>query len=278
VNHQNIRFSPESEDALAPIGEQALSERPDEGGPPPGAEGLAGLDVAHAGSRSRISANTILLLGVVAVAGGVLLGMRRVGLGPASAVAAMPFDKDLVESASKPSRDHRGVLADLNASRVRQQVPDDKVKRNPFRLDMAADLAMTSAEALKRSAELLRAEAEKAKKMQAEREKAFQSGLAGLRLQAVMGGSTPRARINGKVVGLGDRLGAGDMFVLKAVHGRGVELEAEGKTYLLEFEAKPVETDPSMGDLSPLGPAPASTPPAQPWATPGLGGQGKGGF
>jgi len=61
-----------------------------------------------------------------------------------------------------------------------------------------------------------------------------QSEFNKLELNSVLGGSMPIARISGEAVRVGDKIG--DYFTVVAIHGRSVELSAEGEIYTLFME------------------------------------------
>lgn len=233
---------------LAPVGHEGDSTlAPAAGGGGPlgpvgamgGVGGVGGFDVGAAPART-VSGGTVLLVASTLIAGVVLWGMRTVGLGPGRALASLSFDKSLVDSAGMPTRDHAGVLADLNASRVHQQVPEDKVKRNPFlRLEgpaPAAAVAGTGAadEAERRNAEARRAEEERQRREAEQQARRLEQAVASLKLNGVMGGSSPVARINGEPARVGDRVA--ELFTLSAIHQRSVELKTdEGVVFMLEM-------------------------------------------
>jgi hypothetical protein len=270
MSHHKLKLhpgDPAADSTLTPL--DAASAQPAPGqtdAAPQATETLIGLELDAGPRKSRISHNTILLMGVIAVAAVVLLGMRKVGLGPASAQAMADFDAKLLEAQNQPRRDHRPVLADLNASRTTLQVPDTDVRANPF-LITVAEVTPDPALAERRAADALRAEAERLKQLQGKREQELRSAIANLRLNSVLGGGRGRARINGQLVGVGDRVG--DFFILKTIHGRSVELEAEGRLFHLEMDQRALPADEQNLDPTQENPAPA-----QPWSPPPMAPRG----
>jgi hypothetical protein len=271
------RFKPDND-----AGDPALMPLDGSGSQQPGAapsdtpsaatESLLGLELDPGTSGRRISANTLLLAGVIVVAGGVLAGMRKVGLGPATATAAANFDASLADSAATPRRDHRPVLADLNATRTQLQVPDDQVRGNPFLFAALGGDATDPAAAERAAAEALKVEAERLRKLASVREQQLAQSLTNLRLNSVVGGSRPRARINGQLVGVGERVG--EFFIVKAIHGRAVDLDAEGKLFTLQMEQRATPTEePSLDPTRQENP-----PPVSPWAPPPMNPNNSGGW
>ncbi len=189
-----------------------------------------GIGVDLAARRPRVSSTWLLLAGSVAIAAGVLWGMRWVGMKGGMTGKDVKFDASLVEAASRPKRDHSGVLDDLKSSRVSQQVPGDSVKKNPFRIADSMGGLFPTIEAPVDSRPDLAAAAEAAKA--AERLRSIHSALSNLKIQTIIGGASPMARVSGKLVRTGDVLA--ELFKVRAIHGRSIELEADdGRVYEL---------------------------------------------
>lgn len=197
-----------------------------------GSPGLVGLDaLQQQAPRPFVRGQTLLLVAVVAIAGGVLFAMRQIGLGPGSAIAAGFKDSDLGVVAN--SRDHRNILADLNASRTDRQVPEENVKKNPFRLLGAANQPEVGPVPGDDSGARAAADAERIRKQAEARMGLVRQKFAQLQLNGVMGGSSPVARISGRVYRQGEVVV--DLFLVREIHQRSVELECDGIVYTLEI-------------------------------------------
>lgn len=196
---------------------------------------LAGLEAPGEVRRRRVSGSTVLVAVVLVVAGGVLFGMRQIGLGPKSAAAAGKTKLEVPEPSAVSKVDHRAVLADLTASRTEHQVPKEQVKKNPFVLAVVTGTTEVPVGdyADREAAEARRAAEEAKAKAKAAREQVIVQALGQLQLHGVMGGSSPVARINQKLYRVGDVVA--EHFVLRAIHGRSVELEADGRVAQLEM-------------------------------------------
>ena len=184
-------------------------------------------------ARARMSSSTALLLGGVLVAGAALVGMRKLGIGPGAAMGRVQFDTKLVDTPPLALGDHTVLLADLNASRVSLQVPDDSVKLNPFLL---AHVLPEAGSGLDDSADAIaaaRAAADRLKQSAAQRKQALAEALKGLTLNSIVEGATPIARISGRAVRIGD--GIANIFTVKSIKGRTVELACENTLYILEL-------------------------------------------
>lgn len=205
-------------------------------------------------TRQRMSSSSALLLGGVLVAGAAMVGMRKLGIGPGAAMGRVQFDTKLVDTPPLAMADHTVLLADLNASRVALQVPDDSVKHNPFVIahvlpeqEAAVDDSEGQAAA--------RAAADLLKQSAAQRRQALAEALKGLSLNSILEGATPIARISGKAVRVGDQVAG--LFTVKSIKGRTVELAHEGTVYILELNRGGYTTaDPA--------PAPMNLPPSNP--------------
>ncbi len=183
--------------------------------------------------KPRMSSTSALLMGGVLVAGAALVGMRHLGIGPGAAMGKVQFDTRIVDRAPLALGDHSALLADLSASRVQLQVPDDSVKQNPFMLAHVLPEAGAAPPDDAQALAAVRAEAERQTRSAAERKRALVDALKGLTLNSVIEGATPVARISGKAVRVGDSVA--DLFTVHAIRGRTVELAHESTIYLLEL-------------------------------------------
>lgn len=230
---------------LNPTGPQGSTDKPDAapdgvvGGTfrldamaPGSADGAT--DVLAAPPRKGLrSTQTIALALLVAAAGGVVYGMRQAGIGPMAAFATtkMP-DYDVTKAPGSKTADHKRVLAQLEAANTGSQVPADQVQKNPFRI---ADLLATDAEPLDENAgeAAERARAERMRRDAEAREKRVATELAGLKVNSIMGGSNPVARISGELYRVGDVIGE---FTVKDIRSREVDLDSDGHVYTLSLD------------------------------------------
>ncbi|MBL0927756.1 MAG: hypothetical protein IBJ11_08905 [Phycisphaerales bacterium] len=191
---------------------------------------LAGGGVAPAtetpGPASK-HAGFLLLAAVVLAGAGVLLGMRKLGLGTRLASLDVKIDyqvdqKDL----ERLTKDHEKLIQELKSSVTVVQVPADQIQMNPFTWKMAApekpkgkadDSAARLEEETRRQAETRRAELKKKAES--------------LRLGSIMGGRHPMAQISGQVVRVGDKVDG--VFEVLAIEGRAVTLQAQDLKFQL---------------------------------------------
>lgn len=212
----------------------AMNTGSDEAGMGQGSPALEGLEQGEAKGGFSFGGFGLMIL-VVALAGGVLAGMRQLGLGPHAATAgAMKIE---TQDPAKLAAAHKQVMADLSTARVEMQVPFDRVRTNPFRtagiVNLPAVPSATSEEPTDLNAMVERARQEQQKRLEAERQKQVLSLLQSLELNSVLGGPSPVARINNKIYRIGDRVEG--LFLFKSAEGRAVVLEAEGQEHRIEM-------------------------------------------
>lgn len=196
------------------------------------APGVENAQAALQAPRKSKLSTQALVLGVLLVIGaGLIYGMRLLGIAPLKALADITTPQyDLTKSADA-GIDHRQLIKDLQADFSTSQVPLDQVQKNPFR--MAEEEAETSTITNNTEAGA-RAAADRALRAGEAKKQKIQMALSTLKLNGVLGGSTPVARISGDAVRVGETVG--EMFIVKAIHGRSVELEFEGQTYELRMD------------------------------------------
>lgn len=208
--------------------------------------GLTGLDAAP---TRKVNTQLVLVVGALVVAGGLLYGMRRFGLGPGVSLAELVVDYPL-ESKTKAEEAKRfeRVLADLDRSAKPFQIADDKVAKNPFSLP-ASLLPVETADDDPVSAVVTtgRSEADierERRRAMAKRREEIRAAFARLELQSVIGGRVPVAMISGAMVREGDEVA--DRFRVLRIGGRAVILEDE----LQEQHTLPIKQRGVSGDMS----------------------------
>jgi hypothetical protein len=175
-------------------------------------------------SPSVLKSRSVGMLLVVLVAGGTLMIMRQFGLGSRLKLVDIKISYPLDNARKADVFKHQRMLADLRDSSDAPQVPLKDVKKNPFLLGLQSDIA--AAPDKKPSTPFDQEEFERQQRMQL-----IQTTFDGLRLNSVVGGAVSVARISGKSVRVGDSVAG--LFVVKAIHGRTVELSADDVVYEL---------------------------------------------
>jgi hypothetical protein len=191
------------------------------GGPANDAPVMPDLGAAGGAKKSKykVHSQTLVISLVLVASGAALYVMRRQGMG-AGVNFNPPKIEYTVDNGKRMASDaqQRKVLGDLERSQSGFQTPVEKIQKNPFQLDSGSAVAHSNDmdPALAKS-NALRAEQERQKQQMA-------VALASVEVNAIMAGSTPLARINGRVVREGDMVA--DLFMVKAIHDRSVDLEA----------------------------------------------------
>lgn len=179
----------------------------------------------------KISTQILALAGVLVLGGGLLYGMRMIGIGPLKnfALAKAP-DYDMSQVGVNKTAEHKRVLEELTANYVETQVKLENVQRNPFR--MPDTMAKAETKPVPGEDPAKSSETQKARLAEMRRQK-IKDTAGQLKLNGVLGGSNPVARISGEAARVGDTVA--EFFTVKAIHGRSVELEAEGMTFTIDM-------------------------------------------
>lgn len=192
-----------------------------------GVEGAPVIETPPA-PRFKISGPTALVLVVAAVGIGALLGMRKL-TAPGSALATVTIDYTPGKRSAADA--HRRLVEVLDRSSTPVQVPTDQIKKNPFQLSVAPAAAPIAPGGEDKEAMEIRLRAAEL----AARQKKLVDALGTLKVNGVMKGAVPVARVNGELVRVGDPVGDG-LFRVSAIGERGVTLAADGKEYELTME------------------------------------------
>lgn len=203
----------------------------------PGVESAEGLITP---ARKKISIQSIFLVALVLGGAGLIYAMRIVGIGPLTALAQtqMP-DYDLTKPGSKTA-DHKKVLDQLSAANITTQVPVEKVQKNPFKM---ADVLASDTKSGNTEDAAGKANIERIKRDQDAKRRKVETALRELKLNGVIGGSNPVARISGQAVRVGDTVS--EVFTVKAIHGRAVELDYEGEVHTLSLDDEDLNKNPN---------------------------------
>lgn len=203
-------------------------------------EAIAGLNARAA--RKGPPTTAILCGLVVVVAGGTLMAMRHIGLGPATAQGQGKEAKLEVPTPRLNATLQRAVLADLNASRASMQVPGEFLRVNPFRQALAVPPKALAAGATPGDDTSARTEAQRkaneTRKREAEAYKLkISTAFASLTLTSTSGsGPTATARINDRLYRIGDTVG--EFFTITAISHLSVEMTHLDETFTLTTERR----------------------------------------
>lgn len=183
---------------------------------------LAGSGSGAAKGLLAKNGGMVVLLIVVAVAAGLLMGMRKLGLAGRLELVDIKIDYPF-EAENVVGADHQRVIEDLKGSRDFKQVPLELVQMNPFEWKTSdekpavGDVALAEADRLRKQADARRREIDDAFKK--------------LRLNSVMGGRVPVAQISGVLVREGDTVS--ELFRVQSIEGRSVVLSVDGREFTM---------------------------------------------
>jgi hypothetical protein len=161
-----------------------------------------------------------LLLGVSVSA---ILAMRHFATNREASIKQIKIDYPLDAITAAQTAEQTRVLTELKKAAISAPVSYERLNKNPFSLSEAEEtIEIAQDDSL-----------ERALHEKSERERALKAEVASVQLQAVMGGTRPLARVNGQMLKVGDKLG--QFLTIAAIHGRSIEVAAEGQTFVVEM-------------------------------------------
>ncbi len=196
--------------------------------------------------RKVLTQGTMLILVIFVIAAGTIWGMRvsQRSEGPSKLTqeheakidnalkrlssASGPAHDDPINPANikKLFKDTDSIVSMFSTDPTKQQVPIDKIKKNPFVLPLFQSTSTVDAGFDARRSQ----EADRKHREKLERE------LEGFDLQSVMNGAMPVAIINNDLLQPGQEIGS---FTIKAINDVSVKLESRGgMVFMLEMQDK----------------------------------------
>jgi ribosomal protein L29 len=182
--------------------------------------------------RRKGSTQVIILVLVLSVSAVSLWWMRREGT--RVGVNFQELKVEYTEPDAEKARTYQRIMADLARVQNPLDVALGEFGKSPFMLDTGTATISEHSTPMSTgpSAEELAAR-EAAERAEARRQELL-STLANLRLQSVMGGASPLARIDDRTVRVGDVVGR--LFTVTAIEGRSVTLTADDQMYTLTMD------------------------------------------
>ncbi len=194
--------------------------------------------------KSPFRGQTFFIGAVLVMGIGVVVGMRQLSIAAAKAGEMYSLDfkpeAEDVEAVAKFDR----VMRDLELSGRPMQVPLDKLTKSPFtfsfndepvQIEDGEDMSLAQLREAQRQAAL--EEQRQAAAVEA-RNNEIMSALAEMKVQSVLGGGTPVARVSGEAVREGDMLG---IFRAVKISGRTVVLEVDDRYFAIQMGVEPRE-------------------------------------
>lgn len=200
----------------------------------PNAEGNAANPAAFAPAkaRNRLGGQIACMIIIVAVSAATIFFMRQYGV-----KAGINFDTVAVEYQQPDeakARTYQRIMNDLARIQQPMEVALGEFGASPFMLDRPVtkvNPANPSGPAM--TPEEIAAQAER-RRIEQEREEMLMA-LRSLKLQGVMGGGVPLARISDRTYRVGDAIY--DTFTITKIEGREVTVTCKDETFILTMEA-----------------------------------------
>lgn len=199
----------------------------------PNADGAPqGMPLPNAKPKNRLSGQLACMVIIVAVSAATIFFMRQYGV-----KAGINFDTVAVEYQQPDeakARTYERIMSDLSRIQKPMEVALGEFGASPFMLDRPVtrvNPADPNSAAL--TPEQIAAEAER-RRLEQEREEMLLT-LRNLKLQGVMGGHVPLARISDNTYRVGDVIYK--TFTITKIEGREVTVECKGEEFTLSMEA-----------------------------------------
>lgn len=197
--------------------------------------GVMDLSAAPPKPRKAINSGYAVLLGLLAVSGAMLYGMRRVGMSQGWVNAETKEISLPAESPGQTVTAGQVMTLLANLERKPVQVALERLGNNPFDMTPLLPVAETKDVKVADDGSAGRG-AEEAKRKAQERQQAIRKAYEGLALKSVVDGRIPMARINDKSYKVGDEVA--EFFVVKHIAFPRVTLDCQGEEYVLTMEHK----------------------------------------
>ncbi|MBI1191071.1 MAG: hypothetical protein GC200_10375 [Tepidisphaera sp.] len=181
--------------------------------------------------KRRIPSQTIILFLVVGVSAVALWWMRREGLKTGVTVTTTTVDYKGEEDLEK-AKTYDRIMADLARAQKPLDVALADFGKSPFMVPQAKPTIEQNGEPLlPMNADEQAAQA--ARERAAARKAELQMQLQGMTINGIMAGTNPLARIDGKMLRIGDTIGD---FTVTGIEGMTVSLKADDDTYTLTLD------------------------------------------
>ncbi|MBL8999897.1 MAG: hypothetical protein JNK25_02030 [Phycisphaerae bacterium] len=204
---------------------------PNHTAPPPPADPppFASPEIPPPRAKTKLPQQTIVAMIVLTVSAGAIFGMRKLGMR-----AGIAFGDQTIEYTppdSERARTYERIMGDLARIQTPLDVALGEFGASPFMLKQTFPPTPGSDMIEPESPE--KRAAEEARRRAEERSRQLTEALSKVKLQSIMDGTRPLARINNETVRVGDPVGE---FRVKAIGGRSVMLTADGRDFPLTLE------------------------------------------
>ena len=203
---------------------------------------LGDLGPLSARPKRRVSVQTLVLALVLTASAASLYTMRKQGMGAGMRFKTPAMAPEIDKVKGQSTMAEQRILAELAKSSLPAQGETEPLQKNPFVLDAPAGDTIGPVTPVRDT--------------NAERLAAIREKLGNIRVNSVMDGPHPIARINDRLVSVGDIVD--DVFLVAQIHDRSVDFIADGRTYTLNMGEAALN---SPGKRSPRGPQLPMQPP-----------------
>jgi hypothetical protein len=194
-------------------------------------------------SNSKVNTQLVIAMCVLAIGGGAIYGMRYIGMQAGLDENAVSIDYTSESDVADVNKRFTSVMRNLDESSIAVQLVSlESFADSPFARptteiedEIPVDPGMSQEErlALQKQREIER--------QQAERKEQVISEAMRFKLQGIIGGSRPAARVSGQAVRVGMDLG--EFFTVKVITGRNMIIEGDGMQFELAIGKETVQLD-----------------------------------
>jgi len=185
--------------------------------------------------RTLMSSQIMVVVLVMVVSIASLLFMRRQGMNAGMGFTPIKIDYQPDSPPGGLSAEHARILRELAASSTPIAIAPNQVRKNPFTLEEGPPTQAVNPVTARPV------------DSGAARQEEILNTLANIRLNGVMDGPVPLARIDGRTVRVGDMVA--DLFMVGQIHDRSVDLIADNRTYTVSLSDGPGGSGPNRGGL-----------------------------
>lgn len=191
--------------------------------------------IASSESESKVSVHMVVALAVVAVGAGVIYAMRYIGMQAGLNEEIAQIDYTSQAGNTEFNSRFGQVITELDESTIAVQLSDhESFIDAPFSRPSAIGSTPEPIKIDPGMSEAERLELQRQRQLEMERQQRYDSVYSeamSFRLQGVVGGSRPAARVSGQPVSVGSKLG--EYFKVIEITGRSVVIEADGMRFEL---------------------------------------------
>lgn len=200
--------------------------------------------IATSVKESKLSAHMAVAVGVVAVGAGVIYAMRYIGMQAGLDEQVVSIDYTSESNNSDFNKRFGTVMEQLDESTIAVQLSE---YRSFVDAPFARPSAMANNDIVRPEPGMSEAERlalQRKRDEELARQRRFDEVISeakSFKLQGVVGGSRPAARVSGQAVAVGSKLGS--YFTVTNITGRSVEIEGDGLRFELSMGEKTVQLD-----------------------------------